>query len=359
MERPAWMLYGAYGYTGRLIAAEAVRRGHQPLLGGRDPRRLRLVAKELGLRSVEVEVDEIEGPLSRLADGGLVLNAAGPFVRTAQPVLDACLRAGVSYLDLTGEVPVIEDLFRRHREVRDRGIAAVPAVGFDVVPTDSLAQRLRDTLGAGFLLELAFQSPGGPSRGTLRTILEQIPMGSLRRRGGVLIHGRLGEGGRTIPFPDGDRYAIPIPWGDLATAYRTIGAVDIVTYMCVPRGKARRLRTVAPMLGRILSVPPFLRAIQRIAPALSRGPDEKKRAEGRSRIWGRLETQDGRAAWGSVTVQEGYRFTAASAVRAVERTLEGLKPGVQTPTQAFGTGFLEEIPETEVIGPFTEGVPRR
>ena len=46
---PRWLLYGASGYTGRMIAEEAVRRGHRPVLAGRSAERVRPLAESLGL----------------------------------------------------------------------------------------------------------------------------------------------------------------------------------------------------------------------------------------------------------------------------------------------------------------------
>ena len=96
------LLYGATGYTGRLIVTEALRRGLRPILGGRRAEPLAALAANTGLpyRVASLHVDEA---LDRALEGVCaVLHAAGPFADTALPMLNACLRTGVHYLDITG-----------------------------------------------------------------------------------------------------------------------------------------------------------------------------------------------------------------------------------------------------------------
>src|SRR5216110_3461492 len=100
-----WALYGATGRTGTLIAERAVAAGHRPLLAGRDAERVRPLAERLGLPWAAATPEDL---WRVLGDSQLVLLAAGPFESTSGPVLDACLRAGVHYLDIAGEIDVIE-----------------------------------------------------------------------------------------------------------------------------------------------------------------------------------------------------------------------------------------------------------
>src|ERR1044071_783233 len=132
-----WMIYGANGYTGALIAREAVRRGHRPILAGRNAAEVEALARELGGESRVFGLDKID-----ITKGGLALHCAGPFVLTSAPMVDACLRAGAHYLDITGEIPVFESILERHAEAFARGVTLLPGVGFDVVPTDCLAAML-------------------------------------------------------------------------------------------------------------------------------------------------------------------------------------------------------------------------
>src|SRR5437763_12192275 len=104
MAEPRWLLYGAYGYTGALVAEEALRRGHRPLLAGRSAAKLAPLAERLGLDDVAVDLADAAALARALEGVDLVFHAAGPFAHTAAPMIRACLSAGASYVDITGEL---------------------------------------------------------------------------------------------------------------------------------------------------------------------------------------------------------------------------------------------------------------
>ncbi|MCA9269835.1 MAG: saccharopine dehydrogenase NADP-binding domain-containing protein, partial [Planctomycetales bacterium] len=97
---PTWMLYGAYGYTGRLIAREAAARGMRPTLAGRDADKLRPLADELQLPLQAFSLDDTASVAAKLEGFALVLNCAGPFSQTAGPMIEACLQSRTHYLDI-------------------------------------------------------------------------------------------------------------------------------------------------------------------------------------------------------------------------------------------------------------------
>src|SRR3954470_16959488 len=148
----SWLLYGATGRTGTLIAEEAVARGHRPVLAGRDPAALRSLAERLDLTWVADPVTD----LARLiGDARLVMLAAGPFGSTAPAVLRACLDAGVHYLDIANDIPVAAATLAADDEARRRGITALPAVGFGTVASDGLARYVSDQVPGAVRLDLA------------------------------------------------------------------------------------------------------------------------------------------------------------------------------------------------------------
>jgi saccharopine dehydrogenase (NAD+, L-lysine-forming) len=138
-----------------------------------------------------VGLEEPEALERSLKDVDLVLHCAGPFVRTSPPMLEACLTTGTHYLDITGEIAVFESVMARDEEAKAVGVALLPGVGFDVVPTDCLAASLAEALADATHLELAFSANGGSaSRATLKTLIEAMPnaggtlsVGLLRRPG--------------------------------------------------------------------------------------------------------------------------------------------------------------------------------
>src|SRR5688500_8830735 len=109
-----WMIYGAHGYSGQLLAGEAVKRGQRPIHAGRNAQAVAELAKKLG--GLEHRAYSLDDPAQvdrGLAGIGLVVHCAGPFSQTSKPMLDACVRAKVHYLDITGEIDVFEAVFKR------------------------------------------------------------------------------------------------------------------------------------------------------------------------------------------------------------------------------------------------------
>ena len=185
MSQPKLMIYGATGYTGRLVAAEATKSGVWPVLAGRSEERLRAVAGPLGLETRAVSLDTADLLAAALEDITVVLHCAGPFSRTALPMFEACLTAGAHYLDITGEVAVCEALAARDTAAREAGIMVLPSAGFDVVPSDCLIADLAARCPGGRVVRLGVATHSGASRGTMRTILESVNNFRIRRDGAI------------------------------------------------------------------------------------------------------------------------------------------------------------------------------
>jgi short subunit dehydrogenase-like uncharacterized protein len=183
---PGFLIYGANGYTGTLIAREAVARGHRPVLAGRNAETLVMLASDLGLEYRIFALDDHCKVSKGLCGMQAVLNCADPFAHTYRPMADACLRAGVHYLDITGVVGVFEGLVARSAAAQAAGVMLLPGVGFDVVPSDCLAAHLKRRLPSATHLALGFVSLDRVSRGTAMTIAENIHRGGLVRQDGML-----------------------------------------------------------------------------------------------------------------------------------------------------------------------------
>ena len=140
------LIYGATGYTGKLIAKAASDRGARPILAGRNLDKVKRVAEPLGLSARAFDLGDPARIDAAIKDVSVVLCAAGPFSATSRPVADACLRNRVHYLDITGEIDVFEALAARDAEAKARGVMLLPGVGFDVVPSDCLAAHLKRRL---------------------------------------------------------------------------------------------------------------------------------------------------------------------------------------------------------------------
>lgn len=336
------MLYGATGYTGELIAREAVARGERPLLAGRDAAKVEALARELQCEWRAFDLDAID-----LSGVELVLHCAGPFIHTSRPMVRACLEAGVHYLDITGEIAVFEAVLARTDEAVQRGVTLLPGAGFDVVPTDCLAAMLKQRMPGATELWLAFHaSKDRASRGTTKTIIEGLGRGGAIRRDGKIIVVPLLFDVREIPFSCGRRLAMTIPWGDVSTAYHTTGIANIRVYKSMPPRLIARLRRFGWMM-KLARFAPIRRMLLRRANRVT-GPDAQARETGRTFLWGRVS--DGRdEVTMTMTVREGYRFTVLSTLLAVREILASPPtPGAFTPAKLFGPEFVKRIDGTEI-----------
>ena len=204
MPSQTFLVYGAYGYTGDLIAREAVRRGLSPILAGRREDSLLPLAEELGLDWRAFTLDDPQALRAGLEGVAAVLHCAGPFVHTSRSMVDACLAGGIHYLDITGEIAVFESILRRQQEAEETGVTLLPGVGFDVVPSDCLAARLAAALPGAAELRMAFYNAGGTmSRGTLKTMIEGLPAAGAVRRDGRIVPVPIAYDVRKIEFSCG------------------------------------------------------------------------------------------------------------------------------------------------------------
>ena len=343
------LIYGANGYTGQLIVEECLRRGIHPILAGRRADSLAPLATLHQLETRIASLDDAVALATMLHGVRVVLHAAGPFFRTSAPMVAACLAAGAHYLDITGEISVFEACKARHRDAEAKGIVIMPGVGFDVVPTDCLAARLAEALPGATLLELAFAGGGGFSRGTLKTMVLGSSQGGAIRKDGRITRVPAGWKTQAIPFRDKTRSAVTIPWGDVSTAHWSTKIPNIHTYMALPPN-AVRMMGVIRFVSPLVEIPFVRRFVERQIDERVSGPSAEVRASARMRVWGRVTHADGRAIEGTAETPEGYRLTAISSVESARRVLDSAPAaGYHTPSSAFGAGFLESLPECDVV----------
>ncbi len=342
-----WMVYGAYGYTGRLVAALATERGEMPVLAGRDARQLRSLAEVLQLDHRALPLDD-QVALRRGLDGiDAVAHCAGPFSSTWRPMVEACLATGTHYLDITGEIDVLEGVLDRHGDAVAAGVSLLPGSGIDVVPSDCLAALLAGRLPGATRLSLAVHFGGGPSPGTAATAVE-----SIRNPGRARIDGVIGPvppalRRRRVRFPDGESNVRAIAWGDVASAHHSTGIPTVITYAAVP-ALVSGLTAAAPLAGPLLANPLSKRMLKTLAGRLP-GPSAARRTASGSAIWGEVVDSQGKSVEGTVTGPNSYDLTADAVVRIAGLLERGDVPtGALTPSQALGPDFVRSLDAVDV-----------
>lgn len=339
-----WMIYGASGYTGALIARQALQLGLRPILAGRS-QAVQALAAELGLDARLFDLQDAAACRAGLTDVGLVLNCAGPFSATIGPMLQACLQAGAHYLDITGEIEVFEQAFRHDAEARERGLVVCPGVGFDVVPTDCVAAALKAALPDARSLSLGFDMDSSLSPGTAKSALEGLPLGGKVREGGRIVTVPLAWRRRRIDFGLGPKQATTIPWGDVSTAYHSTGIAQISCYIPMPPALSWALRLFNPA-RRLLALAGVQRLGRRLIDRYVHGPDLAQRTSQSTAVWGEARNARGEVRIARLRTSNPYELTVHSAL-AVVRQLLAQAPaqgGYYTPSRLCGWQLVERLP---------------
>jgi short subunit dehydrogenase-like uncharacterized protein len=343
-----FLLYGANGYTGELIARYAVEKGFSPILAGRNEAAVAALARELALEYCIFSLDKPEEIDQYLEKVPLVLHAAGPFVYTARPMMEACLRTRTHYLDIAGEIQAFELAASLGKRAADVGVLLMPGVGFDVVPTDCAAAYLKEQLPEAVQLELAFATKGSRlSRGTMLTMAENMTSTGAVRKNGKIRREPVGQRTKKVPFTDEYHwFSMSIPWGDVSTAYYTTGIPNIITYTAVTPKSYQRLKWMRLFKG--LLKRKFVRNyVRNRIKKGNPGPTEAQRQKGRSFIWGQVSDAAGQQKAVRLNTPEGYALTVKASVLIIERIMKGIdKTGFYTPAGAFGADLIMEVDES-------------
>jgi saccharopine dehydrogenase (NAD+, L-lysine-forming) len=308
------LLLGAAGNSGRLIAAELAARGLSVRLAGRRRGPLEELARVLGADGATtdvrtVDVSDATSLAEAITDVGVVLSTIGPFARQAGPVIDACLAAGVSYVDIANEWAAVRGLLDRDEQARAHAVTLVTGAGFGPAATETLVLRLAGQMGAvpDLVRVAAAAAVTRHSDGVLQTIQESLSQGvTITYRDDQVVREPLGSGAAILTFGGAQRQMLPGPVGDLEAARLASGAANVVAYIADPA-----------------------------APSSGTG----------SCTWAEVVAPGGRIAVAELVAGEGVRATAAIAAETARRVLAGAKPGAWTPGQLFGADFA-----TDAIG---------
>lgn len=340
-----FIIYGAYGYTGELIVEEAVEKGLKPILSGRNEAKLKSLADKFSLSYVAADLDNLKNLDEVIGDCSLILNCAGPFSRTFEKVVTYCLKNGLHYTDITGEIQVFEMAAHMDKLAKKHNIMILPGTGFDVVPSDCLAAFLKQQMPEAQQLALAFKSSGGLSHGTATTMVENIGEGGAVRVDGKIKKVPAAYKTRMIDYGKGPRQSTTIPWGDVSTAYYSTGIPNVEVYIYTPSSMLRGMK-MTRLFGGLLSIP-FVNNIlkKNIKPG---GPNEQVRQKGNCSLFGEVTDANGNKKTALLTTIEGYTLTAKTAVLIAEKITSGnVKAGFATPSLAYGADLIMEIEGSE------------
>jgi len=345
----SFLIYGASGYTGKITVEYAVQQGLKPTLAGRTEGKVKAIADAFGLDYIIFGLEDVEAATKQLAKFPLVLNCAGPFSRTAKPMVKACLQAGTHYLDITGEIEVFELVKSFHQKAVDKHIILMSGVGFDVVPTDCMAKYLHDKMPDATHLELAWAGLGGSiSHGTMSTMVEGLGRSGAVRENGKIVPQATGHEGKTVSFGKKDIFVMTIPWGDVSTAYHTTGIPNIKVFTAVPKSSYNVMK-LQFLFNPLVRLGFIKKQIQNYVDKNIVGPTAEQREKGISLVYGKVTNAKGEVAEARLKTAEGYKLTAEMSVIIAQKILadKTLATGYHTPAELFGAKLVLEMPGAE------------
>lgn len=342
--KKTWMIYGATGYTGNLIIQEAMARGHKPIIAGRNLAKLEPLSERYKLESLAIDLNDTPVLEQAVAAVDLVFHVAGPYVRTAEPMMQACIKGKTHYVDITGEAPVFERCFELNDAARAAGICLVSGIGFDVIPTDCLLAHVAAQVSNVNKIEMAIAPKAQPSPGTLKSALGIMRSGKAAiRYEGAIKQLTLGSIVKEVRFPSGKQTVALSPIADVYTAYYSTGAKNIQVYMAQAPLAAKLMKYFAPLISFVLSNNWAIKKLEHLIDQKVQGPKVSYRNIGYAEVWARAENKQGKVVEAGLRTGEVYFLTSQLSIRFIEKVLLKNPKGSLAPAQLFSMSDLLDI----------------
>jgi short subunit dehydrogenase-like uncharacterized protein len=339
-------VYGATGYTGRLVVAELAEAGADFVIGGRNRDKLEALRSGLGVdaRAVSARLDDPASLRDLLSDCAAVINCAGPFVLHGEPVLRAAVETRTHYLDTTGEQPWMKLAFERYGPgAADAAIALIPAMGFDYTPGDMIAALTAEGMGEVDEVMVAYGwFDFEPTRGTMQTTLEMLSGEAVewRKLQWLPAEKPLGPASFDFPAPIGRQRMLRYPAGEQITVPRHVATRRVRTLLTASTfAPTPRLGALMQLIARPTGLAlrtPLKRVVKAALGRLPEGPTPEQRAASHYTIV--CDVTRGRdVRRGTLHGRDPYGITAALIVRgALQAAHSGFSGrGALAPAQAF------------------------
>jgi short subunit dehydrogenase-like uncharacterized protein len=344
------IIFGATGFTGRLLAQRLAAQGASPVLAGRSEESVRELAEPLGLEWRVADALRQNSVFALLEPGDVLVSTVGPFVKWGEPAVRAAIAAKGVYIDSTGEPPFIRRVFDEFGPPAERaGAALLPAMGYDYVPGALAGALALEQAGDGATrVDVGYYAFGaGVSAGTRRSAVGIMFDDGYAFRDGALRPARIAERVRSFRVRGKDRDAVSIGGSE----HFVLPAVDsrlteVNVYLGWFGALARPLQA-GSLAGSVALRMPGARAVLKAAGdrlvAVAGGSDEP----GSGISWIVAEAYDAagdRLAEVHLSGGEPYALTAGTLAWAARRAAgEGVDDtGALGPLEAFGLRALEE-----------------
>jgi short subunit dehydrogenase-like uncharacterized protein len=348
------VVFGATGFTGRLLAHALVGRGLRPVLAGRTPAKLQALADELG--GLETAPANVSDPRSirRLVNAGDVLaTTVGPFARYGKAALDAAIATGAHYVDSTGESGFVRSVFAdAGPRAAASGSSLLTAFGYDFVPGNlaaGLALRQAGSAATRVATAYFFEGDAKPSSGTAATMVGGLTDPSHLLRGGKLVLTPTGRKLRVFSDHGVRRPAVLLGSTESLALPRTFPQLTDVANYLGWLGKSSYAMPAVSFGTGLLRLPGVRtrvkRRADRLASVTGQGPSEASRRNQRS-VAIAVASDASNKQLASVRVEgpNGYDLTAELMAWAASELAHGRVEaiGALGPVDGFGLDRLVE-----------------
>lgn len=324
IQKQVLIIYGATGYTGRLACQHALTIGLSLVVAGRSEDKLKELSAQLQVPYRVFELEDASSVKAALSGCRALLNCAGPFLRTAEPLISACINNRVHYLDIAAELDSYRLAERRDDEARQAGVMLLPGSGGSVAMLGCLAgYAMNASTRPVVSIDIALHVAGSMSRGSAISAAENLTAECLERRDGKLTAAE-DSSPLHVDFEDGRGRVscVPVTLPDLITIGKATGVDNIRTYVNVSGD--------AFPAGDLHDLPD--------------GPTAEQRESSPYHAVAILKSANGTVTTSALHTVNGYTFTPLASVEAASRVLDGVsRPGFQTPAEVFGSRFVESI----------------
>ncbi len=345
------VVFGATGYTGRLVAERLVAQGARPILAGRHDARVAELAERLGgLETAHADAMRQNSVLDLVGAGDVLVSTVGPFAKWGTPAVRAAVAAGATYLDSTGEAQFIRRVFEEFdAPARRSGAALLPAMGYDFAPGALAGALALDAAGSDAArVDVGYYALGGTitslSAGTRESLIGVTLADGFAYRGGSVKTVRMAERVRSFNVAGRRRDAISVGGSEhfgLPAAYPGLSEVNVYLGWFGPL--ARPFQAGA-LVGDYVMRVPLARTTMRFwgerLAGLVGGPEAGTTPGGSS--WIAAEAYDAAGRQLSeihLTGVDPYDFTASFLAWAARHPVTGT--GALGPVQAYGLAGLE------------------
>ncbi|KAF7918651.1 hypothetical protein EAE99_008845 [Botrytis elliptica] len=327
----SFIIYGATGYSGQLASEYAKSLNLDFSIAGRTEHKIKSLASLLDVSYSVFDINQVDLTDSVLKEASVLLNCAGPFVHTSKPLIEACIRNKVHYLDIAAELDSYQYAQELDKEARDANVMLMPGCGGSVAMLGCLASHVveKEKVKTPIKIEIALRVAGSISRGSAKSAAESITSQCLQLVDGSLV-GQDVSNTAEFDFDDGNGYvtSFPVTLPDLLTIQKSTNVLNIATYVNISDAKFPT--------GDLALLP--------------EGPTAAERKTTPYHAAVSVTSEHGVTRRAALHTMNGYTFTSMASVQATKRVMDHQAiPGFQTPVEVFGKEFVLTIPGSKIV----------